>query len=49
MPSATGDGAMCAKTMITNREHLSNTVQHPQSKTAAAQKTDTPSKNQVIA
>lgn len=45
MPSATGDGAMSAKT-ITNREHLSNTVQHPQSKTAAA---DTPSKNQVIA
>lgn len=48
MPSATGDGAMSAKT-ITNREHLSITVQHPQSKTAAAQKTDTPSKNQVIA
>lgn len=48
IPSATGDGAICAKT-ITNREHLSNTVQHPQSKTAAAQKTDTPSKNQVTA
>lgn len=47
MPSATGDGTMSAKTN-TNREHLYNTVQHPQSKTANTQKTDTPSKNQVF-